>query len=228
MCQAESPTASIPPDEIYKRLLSHYDAQHWWPADTAFEVMVGALLTQNTNWRNVEKAIDQLKSADMLNAQKIIACDINHLESLIRPSGFFRQKAARLKNLCQFYIQHGGVEGLQQQELRPLRTMLLQLNGIGPETADSILLYALSMPIFVVDAYTRRIFSRLGLIAPTADYDSIQQYFHLRLERNSRLFNEYHALIVTHAKQHCRLQPDCQDCPLAYHCPASMEHAHVV
>jgi len=160
------PEAHAPAMHIYRTLHQAYGPQHWWPADTPFEVMVGALLTQNTNWKNVEKAIAQLKHADLLHAASIISCPIARLEALIRPSGYFRQKAGRLQGLCRFYVRHGELAGLQNIPTDQLRHMLLELKGIGPETADSILLYALDRPLFVIDAYTRRIFARLGLCSP--------------------------------------------------------------
>jgi len=198
--------------EIYRRLLAAYGPQHWWPANTPFEVMVGAILTQNTNWKNVETAIANLKASDMLDAEKIADCDEARLGVLIRSSGFFNQKAMRLKTFCRFYLDQGREPGLKL--LDDPRQTLLALNGIGSETADSILLYALDIPAFVVDAYTKRIFSRLGIISANASYAEVQQLFHDHLKANVPLFNEYHALIVNHAKHHCRVKPVCTACPL--------------
>jgi len=178
--------------------------------------MVGAILTQNTNWQNVEKAITNLKTAGSLDAKHILNMDEARLRELIRPSGFFNQKAVRLRLFCHFYLEHDGESGIKALE-NPRRT-LLSLNGIGPETADSILLYALGIPVFVVDAYTRRIFSRLGLTAADATYSELQDYFQTQLERDVPLFNEFHALIVHHAKQHCRAKPLCDECPLFISC----------
>ena len=208
---------------IYRLLLDTYGKQHWWPSDSPFEMMVGAILTQNTNWQNVEKAITQLKAADALDAQVMLDMDEAKLRELIRPSGFFRQKAARLRLFCHFYLKHGGESGIK--DLKDPRRLLLSLNGIGPETADSMLLYALGMPVFVVDAYTRRIFARLGFTAADATYQDLQDYFHAQLERDAPLFNEFHALIVQHAKQHCRAKPACQDCPLSIPCAFSSSNA---
>jgi len=205
---------------VFRLMLEAYGPQHWWPGDSPFEVMVGALLTQNTNWQNVEKAIINLKSAGMLSAGSISGCELPRLETLIRPSGYFRQKAVRLQTLCRFFLEQGEIPGLQAAETDNLRNQLLALNGIGPETADSILLYALNRPVFVIDAYTRRIFARLGLIGPDAGYPELQNYFTSRLPADAALFNEYHALIVQHAKQHCRARPDCTACPLGRSCPA--------
>jgi len=201
---------------IYEALLARYGPQGWWPADSPFEVMLGAILTQNTNWRNVEKAIANLKGAGMLDAAKIAALAPDRLAELIRSAGFFRQKAARIQRFCRFYLDCGGEAGLKR--LADPREALLALNGIGPETADSILLYALQHPVFVVDAYTRRIFARLGLTDAKATYARLQAYFEARLPRDARLFNEYHALIVAHAKQHCRAEPICRGCPLRPRC----------
>lgn len=203
---------------IFKLLHHRYGDQHWWPADTPFEVMVGALLTQNTNWRNVEKAIINLKSAGMLDARRILDCKRDRLEELIRPAGFFRQKAERLQILCDFYLVNGRETELAKRPLKELRHDLLALKGIGPETADSILLYALHLPIFVVDAYTKRIFSRVGLIGAGSSYGAVQDYFTDSLAPSLHLYQEYHALIVKHAKEHCRVKPICNDCPLLQTC----------
>jgi len=178
--------------------------------------MVGAILTQNTAWTNVEKAIANLKAADALDARSMLDMPGERLRELIRPSGFFNQKAGRLRLFCSFYLENGGVKGIGQ--LDDPQAALLALNGIGPETADSMLLYALGIPVFVIDAYTRRIFARLGLTEADASYHALQDYFHASLDRDTRLFNEYHALIVQHAKQHCRVRPDCPGCPLQHSC----------
>ncbi|MDX8401408.1 MAG: endonuclease III domain-containing protein [Mariprofundaceae bacterium] len=204
---------------VYDRLLAAWGAQHWWPAETPFEVMVGAILTQNTNWRNVERAIENLKQAGALDASAILGMDDARLRDLIRPSGFFNQKAERLKRFCAFYLRHGGERGIRR--LPDPRGALLELKGIGPETADSMLLYALDMPVFVVDAYTRRIFHRLGLLPPNADYASTQALFMQHLPADAALFNEYHALLVALAKRHCRVRPDCAGCPIRAQCAFS-------
>jgi endonuclease-3 related protein len=205
--------------EAYERLLAAYGPQHWWPADTPFEMMVGAILTQNTSWTNVERAIDALKAAGLLDAEAIATCDEPHLAQTIRPSGYFNQKAKRLGLFSRFYLEQGGMPGLRQ--LSEPRHALLALHGIGPETADSILLYALDIPIFVIDAYTRRIFARLGLSAPDATYHALQELFHAHLPVEVPLYREYHALIVHHAKEHCRTKPVCAGCPLAGTCPSA-------
>jgi len=208
---------------IHHRLFRAYGPQHWWPADSPFEVMVGAILTQNTNWRNVEAAIASLQAAGMLDGSRIASCDEARLGELIRTSGFFNQKAVSLKAFCRFYLDHGGAAGLKR--LDDPRRALLALNGIGPETADSMLLYALGMPVFVIDAYTKRIFARLGLTRPEASYHQLQEFFEEHLPMDAGLFNEYHALIVEHAKQHCRVKPLCAECPLLDRCPTGQTSA---
>lgn len=201
---------------IYQQLYNHFGPRHWWPADSPFEVVVGAILTQNTNWKNVEKAIFNLKQTDALNADKILACSSGKLEALIRPSGFFRQKSERLKLFCQhLHDNHSGDLGAWlKQDLEKVRAELLGLKGIGPETADSILLYAGQRPSFVIDAYTNRIFSRLGLLPEKPKYESTRQMFMDELPPEVQLYNEYHALIVIHAKEFCRKKPLCANCPL--------------
>jgi len=206
------------PLQIYQQLLAAYGQRHWWPADTSFEVIVGAILTQNTRWENVEMAITNLKQADMLDAERIANSHQEQLAEYIRPSGFFRQKSRYLQEISRFYCQHGSTSGLKKWTLNNLRKALLAVKGIGPETADSILLYALDKPIFVVDAYTRRIFQRIGQLPRHADYPFTQDYFHTRLPRSLTLFKEFHALIVEHAKQFCRTKSQCIDCPLCSCC----------
>ncbi|WP_020674711.1 endonuclease III domain-containing protein [Geopsychrobacter electrodiphilus] len=206
--------------KIYQKLLAAYGPRHWWPAQTPFEMAVGAILTQNTNWRNVEKAILNLRHAEALSVPALAALPRTSLEGLIRPSGFFRQKAERLQLFTGYLQQHyeGRLELLLQQPLEPLRTELLSLKGIGPETADSILLYAGEHLTFVVDAYTGRIFERLGILCGQKNYAVIRQMFMDILPPEAPLFNEYHALIVAHAKEHCRKKPACTGCPLADRC----------
>jgi endonuclease-3 related protein len=216
--QHKTTALKLPPARlmtIYQRLLDRYGAQHWWPADTPFEVMVGAVLTQNTAWSNVEKAIDNLKSMDRLSLDSLLAMKSESLATLIRPAGYFNIKAQRLLSLCRFLQQYPALEALDTDMLRK---RLLSVHGIGPETADDILLYAFSRPVFVIDAYTRRLFSRLGLIRHDHGYENLRTGFETALQRDSSLFNEYHALIVVHAKAHCRTKPICMDCPLIELC----------
>jgi len=199
-------------------LLAAYGPQQWWPADSPFEMMVGAILTQNTNWKNVEKAISNLKELRILDATSISNCDTDKLATAIRVSGFYRQKAERLRLFSHFYIQHGKTSNLKKRSASELRKLLLQLHGIGPETADSMLLYALDKPLFVVDAYTKRIFSRIGLFDSTLKYDAVQGYFHEQLKEDLSIFQEFHALIVEHAKRYCKASPLCEQCPLNIAC----------
>lgn len=207
---------------LYERLHAAYGAQCWWPADTPFEVMVGAILTQNTAWTNVEKAIANLKREQALDAQILAHTEPALLVEWIRPSGYYNIKARRLQNLCRWLLDAGGEEGLRTIDTPVLRAQLLTVNGVGAETADSILLYALRRPVFVIDAYTRRLFSRLGLIDGAESYEELRELCERSLVASTdtvHLFSEYHALIVTHAKQACRKRPMCQNCTLRLHCP---------
>ncbi len=205
---------------IYDILLATYCPQHWWPAETSFEVVIGAFLTQNTNWNNVEKAIANLKQAQALSHRAVFEMPTDQLEELIRPAGFFRQKAQRLQGFCHHLQSHyqGSLEAMLQQPTSQLRSELLNLKGIGPETADSILLYAGQHLSFVVDAYTRRLFSRIGILQGTENYAEIRDLFMARLPAEVELYNEYHALIVQHCKEFCRTKPLCPACPLAELC----------
>jgi len=207
--------------QLYPRLLEAYGPQHWWPADSPFEVCIGAILTQNTSWTNVERAIAALKQADALTPSRLLARTDEELHTLIRPAGFFRQKAQRLRAFCTFVQEHGGLAALATRHTAELRERLLAIHGIGPETADSMLLYAWQRPVFVIDAYTRRLMSRLGCTPATIGYDALQALFHHALPKEVPLFNEYHALIVAHAKRHCRSRPRCTSCPLRDICQAA-------
>jgi endonuclease-3 related protein len=204
--------------DIYNRLFQTYGPQSWWPGDSPEEVAIGAILTQNTNWENVQKAIDNLKRENLLQIESIAQVSEERLSSLIRPSGFFNQKTRRLKTFVHFLITRydGSFTRMGLADTERLRAELLSLNGVGPETADSILLYALNKPIFVVDAYTKRILSRHGLIEEKATYETVQRLFHRTLPQDVQLFNEYHALIVMLAKTHCRAKPICKGCPLEH------------
>ena len=207
--------------DIYHRLLRAFGPQHWWPAETDFEVIVGAILTQNTNWNNVEKAIANLRSTDALCPEKIYRMPWEELEALIRPAGFFRQKAARLQSFTALIVNDfaGDIDRLFALPIDQLRSTLLVQPGIGPETADSIILYAAGKPSFVVDAYTGRIFSRLGLVPTGNKYELTRSLFMQNLAPEAALFNEYHALIVRLAKTHCRKRtPLCPGCPLLELC----------
>ncbi len=202
-------------------LHKHFGPLHWWPADTPYEVAVGAILTQNTAWSNVEYALDNLKQAQALSPAKIAGLPLATLEEMIRPSGFFRQKAIRLRGLSRLLMEQwqGDVTKLCQGPLHIARTRLLALHGIGPETADSILLYAAQRPSFVVDAYTRRIFERIGILHGKEAYDDIRHLFMQSLDEDVQLYNEYHAQIVELAKTICRKQqPLCSECPIRQLC----------
>lgn len=205
-------------ETIYKKLFERFGPQSWWPAETKFEVIIGAILTQNTNWGNVEKALVNLKQARVLNPFALRQISISKLARLIKPSGTFNIKAKRLKNFIRFfYKEYGGDLGMMAREpLDFLRKKILAVDGIGPETADSILLYACDHPVFVVDAYTKRIFFRHHLVREEADYYQIQKIFMSHLPADAQLFNEHHALIVRLGKDFCRTKPLCELCPLNY------------
>jgi len=202
--------------EIYDKLYAFYGPQHWWPGDSPFEVAVGAILTQNTNWSNVEKAISNLKAARVLTARALHRMPAAELALLIRPSGYFNIKTGRLKAFLAFIltVYSGSMKRMGKGDTASLRQELLNVRGIGPETADSILLYALDKPMFVIDAYTKRVMSRHGILDHGASYDEYQQMFHELLGNNIRMFNEYHALLVMVGKDYCKPKPLCEDCPL--------------
>jgi endonuclease-3 related protein len=201
---------------VYERLIDKFGPQNWWPGDSKFEIIVGAILTQNTSWTNVEKAIENLRESDTLNFQSMSNLSIDELAELIRPAGYFRVKAKRLSNLLQFIQKEhdGSVDAMFETSLLALREQLLRVNGIGPETADSILLYAGNMPTFVVDAYTARMVKRHEWVDEEADYYAIKDYFESQLDSDTRFFNEYHALIVQLGKHFCKPTPVCTECPL--------------
>ena len=229
----------FPAKDIYEDLLRAYGPQGWWPLTGCrgsnptktgslqgyhpndfsyprtlaqqFEIAAGAILTQNTSWVQAEKAVVTLKNSGLLSPSGILKADVNLLGEKIRPAGYFNQKARKLRYLCEFWISPG-------RGRVPSRDSLLALWGVGPETADSILLYVFRVPVFVVDAYTRRIFSRLGHLPPAAGYEEIRSLFESRLPGDYSLFQEYHALIVEHAKRYCRTKPVCEECPLRKGC----------
>lgn len=190
--------------------------QQWWPGETPFEVIIGAILTQNTNWSNVEKAIKNLKADGKLSPEGIKNVPLAELAKLIRPSGFFNVKARRVKTFIHWLFSRyeGSLSRMFSQDLQTLRNELLSVKGIGPETADSILLYAGNMPTFVVDAYTHRIFSRHGFIAEESTYEEMKSFFEERLPKDVKLFNEYHALLVHIGKRYCKPKKACEPCPL--------------
>ena len=203
--------------DVYDRLFSAFGPMHWWPGDTPFEVMVGAVLTQNTAWTNVERAIANLRFADLLSPAALHRLEPERLAALIRPAGYFRLKARRLGNLLDFLFEQydGSIDDMFAAGLSTLREQLLAVNGIGPETADSILLYAGGLPTFVVDTYTARVLKRHNWIEPEADYYGIKDHFESSLPRDVQLYNEYHALLVRVGKDYCKTRPKCDECPLA-------------
>lgn len=207
--------------QVFHLLLRSYGPQHWWPGDSPFEVMVGAILTQNTAWSNVEKAIHNLRVNDALSPAAISATTPAVLADWIRPSGYFNVKALRLHNFCRWYLDAGGFAALQRLDSVTLRQRLLAVNGVGPETADDMLLYAFERPVFVIDAYTRRLLVRLGLVQGEESYDELRHAVEQQLgatRRQVALFNEFHALIVVHAKVSCRKTPLCRGCCLLRYC----------
>ena len=206
---------------MYHRLWERHGPQKWWPADTPFEVMVGAILVQRTTWTNTSRAIENLKLADRLSPLAIRETGDEELQEIIRPAGFFRTKARKLGALCGFLGEHYGdsLEAMSERPDEELRDELLSIYGVGDETADDIMLYAFGRPVFVVDAYTRRIFGRLGLVDPNLKYTALQSVFHAGIPRDVALYNEYHALIVVHGKDICKTRPVCSECPLDSVCP---------
>ncbi len=204
--------------DLYDRLSTHFGPCRWWPGDSSFEIMVGAILTQNTNWKNVEQAIENLKKAELLSLSAMSALSAERLAAYIRPAGYYNIKANRLQNFFHLINDQwdGDLEYFLAQPKEVLREELLSVKGIGPETADSMILYAAGKPVFVVDAYTHRILIRHEIIDESFDYHMIQELFLENLEENSALFNEYHALIVQVGKEFCKkTRPACKQCPVS-------------
>jgi len=204
-------------NNLYKLLYKKYGSQDWWPGDSTLECILGAILTQNTSWNNVEKAIYNLKSLNLISVEKLNLVTTDELAQLIRSSGYFNQKAIRIKNfvifLCDSY--DGNLEKMFEEETYVLRNKLLSIKGIGPETADCIILYGGNKPIFVIDAYTYRILSRHSLIPEQTSYNEMQELFMDSLKYDAKIFNEYHALLVKAGKEHCKKRsPQCAGCPL--------------
>ncbi len=206
--------------EAYRLLLDRYGPQQWWPADAPFEVIVGAILTQSAAWGNVEKAISNLKQAGALTPLSLRKLPLDELAELIYPSGYYNAKALKIKSFVERLgdAHQDSLERLFSLDVPSLRRELLTIHGIGPETADSIILYAAQKPIFVIDAYTRRILSRLGLSPPRNDYSALQELFMENLPTEEKLFNEYHALLVRHGKGVCKKVPLCDQCCLRSVC----------
>lgn len=202
--------------QIYKLLFERFGPQHWWPGDTKDEIIVGAILTQNTNWQNVEKAIGNLKKASLMSLDKLYSIEQSQLAELIRPAGYYNIKAKRLRNFLNWFFENynGSLAEIEATDTQTLRTELLAINGIGRETADSILLYAFERSVFVVDAYTYRVAVRHQLIELECDYEQLRSFFEDNLDNDAKLFNEYHALLVRTGKEFCRPKARCADCPL--------------
>jgi endonuclease-3 related protein len=204
--------------EAYERMLAAFGPQRWWPGDSPFEIMVGAVLVQNTAWRNVERAIDNLRQAGVMEPHALYKVPPAELAELIRPAGYYQVKTKRLRNLLRFLVEQydGSLEAMFGANLASLREQLLAINGIGPETADAILLYAGGLPTFVVDTYTHRILARHGWLGYDTSYEEIKEYFESGLPSDRALYNEYHALLVRVGKDYCkRSAPKCELCPLA-------------
>lgn len=206
---------------VYRRLLARFGHAGWWPAETAFEVCLGAILVQNTSWTNVEKALGLLRSRGLLEFAALDRLRVDEIAPLLRASGTFRVKARRVRAFLDFLGERygGRVEAMRREEPLSLRDALLGVHGIGRETADSIVLYAAGKPLFVVDAYTRRVFARLGFVAGDEPYDELQSFFMRHLPPDASLYNDFHAQVVMLAKQICRPRPRCPECPLAGSCP---------
>jgi len=203
--------------DAYRLLYDHFGPQDWWPGDTPFEIMVGAILTQNTNWSNVQKAIQNLKSENLLSYESLAQLTADEIAQWIRPAGYYNLKARRLRNFLDMVanIYQGELDFFIEDDLRSARENLLTVNGVGPETADSILLYACGHPVFVVDVYTHRVFSRHNLVMEETDYSTIQNLFLDHLVQDIQIYNEFHALIVRVAKTYCKkTKPLCEKCPL--------------
>jgi len=205
--------------KIYNQLLEHFGNQNWWPAETEFEIIVGAILTQQTTWKNVEKAIKNLKDNNLLEPKKLFKLSISRLEKLIRPCGFFKIKTKRLRSFLKYFIENydGNLERMFKTSLNELRNNLLSVHGIGRETCDSILLYVGEKPVFVVDAYTFRLCERYPIIK-SKDYEEVREFFEKDLPKDVNLFKEFHALIVELGKNYCKIKPKCIDCPLKKGC----------
>jgi len=206
--------------EIYRKLLNHFGKQNWWPADSEFEMIVGAILTQCTSWKNVERVMENMKAKELINPEHMMEIDRENLRRIIKPVGYYNSKTEKLKAFVEFLYSkyNGDLYDFLAQPLPLLRKQLLSIYGIGPETADSIILYAANKPSFVVDAYTVRIFSRLGFIDKDTNYDKLKRFFEENLPRDVELYKEYHALIDELGKNFCRKEPYCKKCPLKEFC----------
>lgn len=207
--------------DYYKKLSTYFGPQHWWPADSKIEVMVGAVLAQNTAWRNVEKAIANLKTFRLLDARKLHELDVDTLAMAVKPAGTYNQKALRLKALIAWFVERydADFDRVRAADPERIRQELLDIRGIGRETADAILLYVFEFPMFVIDTYTYRMLHRHGLVGEETTYEEMQELFHRQLPRDTKLFNEYHALIVELGKKFCKARAQCDHCPLKVYLP---------
>ncbi len=210
----------ITPQELFSLLYKEFGPQNWWPADSPFEVIIGAILTQNTTWTNVEKAMYNLKSNNLLTPHHLEALSEHELGLYIKPTGYFNQKAKKIKAFLKFFkiIYNNKIELMSKETPEKLRSKLLSVNGVGEETADCILLYALKLPSFVVDAYTRRILDRIGLIKKNDPYNSVKKMLESSVSADAALYNEFHALLVKFGKLFCKKTPLCTTCPLQQTC----------
>ena len=216
--QSDSPLTSLLP-EVYRRLYDAYGPQGWWPGDSPFEVIVGAILTQSTAWTNVEKALAAMKAAECWSFESIVALPEPELAMIIRSSGYYNAKARKLQAFAGHVLSHGGLDTLFAQDVDSLRAELLSIHGIGEETADDIIVYAACQASFVIDSYTRRIIDRMGLAPTRQSYGSYQALFQKNLPADTVLFNEFHALLDHHAKATCvKREPRCVGCCLADLC----------
>lgn len=216
---SSTPWRALELREIFYKLLNHFGPQKWWPAETKFEVIIGAILTQNTAWNNVERAIDSLKKANKLSLEAIYNIDKETLELIIKPVGFFRKKAKHIKDFVDYIIKewHGSIDDFLDQPIEDLRSNLLKIKGIGYETADTIILYAAYKPSFVVDRYTHRVMFRHGYASEKYHYERLREFFMKGVPHDVYIFQEYHALFVQLGKQYCGKVPKCENCPLRYH-----------
>jgi endonuclease-3 related protein len=206
-------------NRVYRLLLREYGRQGWWPGDSSFEIAIGAILTQNVSWTNVVTAIDRLRGAALLSPEALHNCTEKRIASLIRSTGYFNQKARKIKNFLDWFKGYRfSFDTLSAMDTSSLRRELLSIKGVGPETADSILLYALSKKVFVVDAYTMRIFVRMGMLTSSEKYSDVQRVFHRGFRGGIQDYNEFHALIVNHGKNVCAKKPLCGECCLEGFC----------
>ncbi len=213
-------------EDLYSRLRKENGHQHWWPGNTDDEIIIGAMLTQQASWKNVELAMDNLRRAGCLSLRKIDSMDLHDLEGCVKPSGFYRQKAARLKAFARHvYSSHGSLGRMLSGRAGTLRKELLELDGIGPETADSILLYAAGKPAFVIDAYTKRIMNRIYGLDKDIGYYELQEHITSRIRKDAGLYNDFHAQLVELGKNHCRTKPLCNMCPIIQYCRHGRKNA---